>query len=128
STRACPARPSTPSPPGTRWAWARRTTWSAPTRTWPATPRAGRPARRWSSTAGTPRPDPRGATARPELPAGDPPHEDLAERLADVAGRQAAAGPQPQVGVVVHAEPGPGGQPGVEVAELAGPHAGLEHR
>ena len=56
--------------------------------------------------------------------------EDLGEGLRHVAGRQALARPQPEVGVVVHAEPRPGREPRVEVAELArldaGPQDGLD--
>ena len=49
-------RRSTPSRRGTRSGWARPATSSGPTRTSPATPPAGRPARPWSSTAATPAP------------------------------------------------------------------------
>ena len=40
---------------------------------------------------------------------------------------EASLGLEPEIGVVVHAEPGPGDQPGVEVTELAGRHAGAQH-
>ena len=40
-----------------RWGSERPTTWSGRTPTWPATRRAGRPGRRWSSTVGTRRRD-----------------------------------------------------------------------
>ena len=56
--RAAGGRLSTPSPAGTRSGWGRPTTWWVRTPTWRATHRPGRPARRSSSTAGTPRPDP----------------------------------------------------------------------
>ena len=57
---------------------------------------------------------------------GDPPEEDVGERLRDVARRHRAAGLQPQVRVVVHAEPGPRGEPRVDGAELAGVDARLQ--
>src|SRR5947209_14197374 len=56
----------------------------------------------------------------------DSSYEDLVEGLGHVARRHAAACLQPEVRVVVHAEPGPGRQPRVDVAELARLHAGLE--
>ena len=109
------------------WGSARPTTSSAPTRTWPATARAGPPARPWSSTAATRRRDRMRPPARRSL-AGDPADEDLGERFGHVAGRQRSARLQPQVGVVVHAQPGQGGQPRVERAELARVDAGPEDR
>src|SRR5437660_4807196 len=48
----------------------------------------------------------------------DSSYEDLVEGLGHVARRHAAACLQPEVRVVVHAEPGPGRQPRVDVAEL----------
>ena len=58
----------------------------------------------------------------------DPADEDVGERLRDVARRHAAAGLQPQVRVVVHAEPRERGEPRVDGAELAGVDAGLQDR
>ena len=48
---------------------------------------------------------------------GDAVHEDVGERRRHLLGREAPTGLQPQIGVVVHAEPGPGGQPRIELAE-----------
>ena len=51
---------------------------------------------------------------------GDAPEEDVGERLRHVVRRDRSAGLQPQVRVVVHAEPGARGEPRVDGAELAG--------
>src|SRR3546814_7356173 len=45
----------------------------------------------------------------------------------DVASGQPVARPEPQVGVVVHPEPGEGGEPRVDVAELACVDAVAQH-
>src|SRR5437764_4161103 len=119
----CRPRRSTPSPPGIRSGSDRRLTWWARTRIWRVTRPGGRPVRRWSSTAVTRR---LSALAPPARRAFDAAHEDLGERLRHVAGRQAAARLQPQVRVVVHAEPRPCREPRVEVTEFAGVDAGLE--
>src|SRR5438270_4222173 len=95
---------STPSRPAIRSVWGRRRISSAPTPIWPARTPAGPPARRWSSTAVTRRLDPA--------------HEDLGEGLGHGLGGEPAARFEPQVGVVVHSEPAPGGQPRIDVAEL----------
>ena len=59
---------------------------------------------------------------------GDAAHEDFGEGLRHGAGREPAARLEPQVRVVVHAEPGVRRQPGVDVTELAGLDSGAEHR
>src|SRR3546814_12236505 len=53
--------------------------------------------------------------------------EDVGEGLRDVASGQPVARPEPQVGVVVHPEPGEGGEPRVDVAELACVDAVAQH-
>ena len=63
-----------------------------------------------------------------DLGRSDPADEDVGERLRDVAGRHATARLQPQVRVVVHAEPRERGEPRVDVAELSGVDAGLQDR
>ena len=60
--------------------------------------------------------------------AADPADEDVGERLRDVARRHATARLEPQVRVVVHAEPREGGEPRVDVAELSRVDAGLQDR
>jgi hypothetical protein len=57
--------------------------------------------------------------ARGLLPGGHAPDKDVGKGLGDVLDREMAAGPEPQVGVVVHAEPGDDRQPGVGRAEVA---------
>src|SRR5262245_47633450 len=56
----------------------------------------------------------------------DTPHEDVGERLGDVARRELTASLQPQVRVVVHAQPRQGGEAGLELAELARVDPGLQ--
>ena len=58
----------------------------------------------------------------------DPADEDVGERLRHVARRDAAARLEPQVRVVVHAEPRERREPRVDVAELARVDAGLQDR
>jgi NAD(P)-dependent dehydrogenase (short-subunit alcohol dehydrogenase family) len=102
---------------GIRSGWDRPPTWPGPTPIWPATPPGGRPDRPWWSTAGTRRRERLGTLAAGRM--GDPLHEDVGERLGHIARRQTPARLQPQVGVVVHAEPGHGRQSRFQITELA---------
>ena len=58
--------------------------------------------------------------------AGDAADEQVGERLRHVAGREAAADLQPEIGVVVHAEPGQRSQPRIDVTELSGVDPSLD--
>src|ERR1035437_4835449 len=94
-----------------------------------ATGRAGQPDRRWSLTADSGRSErDRQLVARPRGRVDDPLHEDLGERLRHIASRQRSARLKPQVRVVVHPEPSHGGQPRLQLTELARVDAGLEDR
>ena len=101
---------------------------SARTPTWPATRPAGRPDRRSWSTAGTRRRDGIGRVTLGRFGGGvrDALHEDVGEGLRHVARRELAARLEPEVRVVVHAEPRHGGQPGLEVTELTRVDARLQ--
>ena len=100
---------------------ARPTTSSAPTRTSPAMRRAGRPASAIVVDGGYSAPVTGTATS-----AGDEGRRRLS--ATSPARSAAAVGLQPQVRVVVHPEPGQRREPRIDVAELAGVHAGPEHR
>ncbi len=59
---------------------------------------------------------------------GDAPHEDLSEGIGDVPSRQLSTRLEPQIRVVVHTEPGQGGEPRLQIAEVAGVNTALEDR
>src|SRR5262249_38845289 len=89
--------------------------------------RARRRCARSANSSGVMRPtvaEVRGSSIR----IGDSVEEDVGERCRDIARGHGAAGLQPQIGVVVHAEPRERGEAHVDVTELTGFDAGFQNR